>query len=187
MSGVTSSIQNQITALNTNLNNKQAKGNYTTFSGNATGANSSADVNAKQFVRLSVTNSNKTTYMLSTDTYGIFLWDSTNGRTIWKIGLNALITTQSVESSAYLKTGGSSGSTTISAGTACYASVTAPTVSGYVFVAWIGSSSNGFVAPGYFENARTATTNLWVVPTTNISNKKIWGYALYRKNVEVSL
>lgn len=113
--------------------------------------------------------------MLSTDANGIFLWDGTNSRTVWRIALNDLITTRSVESSAYLKTGGSSGSTTVSAGTGCYASMTAPTVSGYVFVAWIGSSSKGFVAPGYFENARTATTNLWVVPTTNISNKKIWG------------
>lgn len=41
------------------------------------------------------------------------------------------------------------------------ATITAPAVDGYAFVAWVGVATEGDVGAPYIEKATSATTNIW--------------------------
>lgn len=68
-----------IAQLNTKINGKVG------LSGNATTATVSASTQHNQYVRLGVTNSGGTTYMLFTDLNGIHLWDNAANSALWNI------------------------------------------------------------------------------------------------------
>lgn len=68
--------------------------------------------------------------------------------------------------------------TTVSArsGTPSY-SITAPAVSGYQFVCWVMSASNGNTYPTYIANATSSSATVWAINPTN--NTSIVCTALY--------
>ena len=63
-----------------------------------------------------------------------------------------------------------------SSGTASY-TITAPAVSGYQFICWYMSASNGNMYPTYINNSNTSSTKVWAVNPTN--NTTIVCFALY--------
>jgi hypothetical protein len=66
-----------------------------------------------------------------------------------------------------------------------FGDVTAPTVSGYKFIAWINVASIGNISALYIASPTTATTAVWCVTTVNAgSNKTVRCTALYQKVVE---
>ena len=68
--------------------------------------------------------------------------------------------------------------TTVSArsGTSSY-SITAPSASGYQFICWVMSASNGNVYPTYIANATSSSATVWAINPTN--NTSIVCTALY--------
>ena len=65
-----------------------------------------------------------------------------------------------------------------------YASISAPAVDGYTFVAWIGCATDGWVASTYISEMNSAATWVWV--SANQSDTTGSGtvrcFALYRKS-----
>ena len=61
-------------------------------------------------------------------------------------------------------------------------SITAPSVSGFDFVCWLGNSSSGAVKLAYIENMRQSSTNLWVESTRSEATT-FNVYALYQRRL----
>ena len=68
--------------------------------------------------------------------------------------------------------------------------ITAPTVSGYSFVCWIGVATNGWVGDPYVQNQGASSTNVWCSRVTSVSGQitlntsavEIDAFALLAKN-----
>lgn len=63
--------------------------------------------------------------------------------------------------------------------------ITAPNIPGYTFKCWIGSQSNGFVAPNYVLNKLNMQSQVWIKAfgsDLTVSNNSISATALYIKN-----
>lgn len=58
-------------------------------------------------------------------------------------------------------------------------SITAPSVSGFTFLCWLGVSSSGSIKLGYIENMLARTTKVWVESSSSSAITFV-GYALYR-------
>lgn len=63
-----------------------------------------------------------------------------------------------------------------------HVSVTAPAVSGYTFLCWLGVSSQGSVKLGYLDGMLGATQGLWVESSRSEATR-FDAYALYRKGL----
>lgn len=62
-------------------------------------------------------------------------------------------------------------------------SITAPSVSGYTFLHWIGCSTGGWVGGTYIENMISANTKIWVCASTESSGTgNVNAWALYVEN-----
>lgn len=61
-------------------------------------------------------------------------------------------------------------------------SITAPSVSGFEFVCWLGNASSGFVKLAYIENVINSSTTLWVESTSS-SAITFNVYALYKRGL----
>ena len=59
-------------------------------------------------------------------------------------------------------------------------SVTAPTVSGYTFVCWLQPAGSGHTDPGYMQDPRQSTTNLWSAVGTTTGARSWLCTALYK-------
>lgn len=62
--------------------------------------------------------------------------------------------------------------------------ITAPNVSEYSFVCWIGAASQGFVKDCYIDKPDSSTAAIWFTQSTvDISDSnRVTAYALYVKN-----
>lgn len=64
-----------------------------------------------------------------------------------------------------------------------YVSLSAPSVSGYTFLCWVGSATTGWVAGTYIESMNSANTNIWVCASTESSGTgDVNAWALYVQN-----
>ena len=61
-------------------------------------------------------------------------------------------------------------------------SITAPTISGYTFLHWIGSATSGWIGGTYIENMGSATTNIWVSASSATGTGSVVAWALYVEN-----
>ena len=64
-----------------------------------------------------------------------------------------------------------------------YASLSAPTMTGYSFVTWLGTATSGWVAGTYIESMNSANTRVWVDTSTESSGTgTVYAWALYLEN-----
>ena len=64
-----------------------------------------------------------------------------------------------------------------------YVSLSAPSVSGYTFLCWIGSATTGWVGGTYIESMNSASTRAWVCASTESSGTgDVNAWALYVEN-----
>lgn len=64
-----------------------------------------------------------------------------------------------------------------------YASLSAPSVSGYTFLCWVGSATTGWVGGTYIESMNSASTRIWVSASTESSGTgSVNAWALYVQN-----
>ena len=64
-----------------------------------------------------------------------------------------------------------------------YVSLSAPSVSGYTFLCWIGSATTGWVGGTYIESMNSASTVVWVCASTESSGTgDVNAWALYVEN-----
>lgn len=62
-------------------------------------------------------------------------------------------------------------------------SLSAPSVSGYTFLCWVGSATVGWVGGTYIESMNSASTKVWVCASTESSGTgDVNAWALYVKN-----
>ena len=62
-----------------------------------------------------------------------------------------------------------------------HVAITAPAVSGYTFLCWVGVATNGWVNWSYIEHYNKASTNIW---TTKVDRQRAFdAFALYVKSV----
>lgn len=180
-SGVVNSFTNDfvltqgMTAIpaNADLNDYKAVGTYnvTTSATAATIVNRPIGIAFKMVVDKTLGGSNVTqtltTYQGDTYIRSYQNWDST--WTAWtKVGKRV---TTSVVSITIGKVFGS------------YASLSAPTMTGYSFVTWLGTATSGWVAGTYIESMNSANTRVWVDTSTESSGTgTVNAWALYLEN-----
>ena len=106
-----------------------------------------------------------------------FVYDGTYWRMANSVAINSLW--ESV--SSYLTT--ARYSVTVNRTPGSSASITAPSVSGYSFVCWLGGSTNGWVSAVYVEYPDNANSKVWVA-YNNYTNGTgaVNCFALYKKN-----
>ena len=64
-----------------------------------------------------------------------------------------------------------------------YVSLSAPSVSGYTFLCWVGSATTGWVGATYIESMNSASTRIWVSASTESSGTgSVNAWALYVQN-----
>ena len=64
-----------------------------------------------------------------------------------------------------------------------YASLSAPTMTGYSFVTWLGTATSGWVAGTYIESMNSANTRVWVDTSTESGGTgTVYAWALYLEN-----
>lgn len=64
-----------------------------------------------------------------------------------------------------------------------YVSLSAPSVSGYTFLCWVGSATTGWVGGTYIESMNSASTRIWVCASTESSGTGgVNAWALYVQN-----
>lgn len=64
-----------------------------------------------------------------------------------------------------------------------YVSLSAPSVSGYTFLCWVGSATTGWVGGTYIESMNSASTRVWVCASTESSGTgNVNAWALYVEN-----
>ncbi|MBQ1296915.1 MAG: hypothetical protein IIY21_22915 [Clostridiales bacterium] len=64
-----------------------------------------------------------------------------------------------------------------------YVSLSAPSVSGYTFLCWVGSATTGWVGGTYIESMNSASTRIWVCASTESSGTgNVNAWALYVQN-----
>lgn len=64
-----------------------------------------------------------------------------------------------------------------------YVSLSAPSVSGYTFLCWVGSATTGWVGGTYIESMNSASTRVWVCASTESSGTgSVNAWALYVEN-----
>lgn len=64
-----------------------------------------------------------------------------------------------------------------------HVSLSAPSVSGYTFLCWVGSTTTGWVGGTYIESMNSASTRIWVCASTESSGTgDVNAWALYVEN-----
>ena len=58
-------------------------------------------------------------------------------------------------------------------------SITAPTITGYRFICWIGCSTNGWVSWSYIDTPLSSTAKIWT--STVDRSRALQAFALYVK------
>jgi len=162
----------------------QPAGSYATTT--ASGAiNTLAYTSTQQwYVKGTVSNSSNTarnghTTWLTMNNGSCSCWDATAGAMLWNayttankptpadIGAIDDITTSSKTVSLPANSGS--------------VSVTAPSVSGYTFVCWLQVAGSGHTNPGYMQDPKSSTTNLWSAVGTTTGARNWLVTALYKK------
>lgn len=61
-----------------------------------------------------------------------------------------------------------------------YASLSAPSMTGYSFVTWLGTATSGWIAGTYIESMNSANTRVWVDTSTESGGTgTVYAWALY--------
>lgn len=63
-----------------------------------------------------------------------------------------------------------------------HVAISAPTVSGYTFVCWLGSATSGWAGSTYIQNMSATSTHIWNPTQGQSGTGDVIAFALYVKN-----